>query len=349
MNELNITEEKILQTLKEVIDPELNSSIVDLGMIRNLKVEGGIVSFDFVLTTLKCPYKESLITLTKKKIEGIPGVKEIKVNLGEMTEEEKKELFKERFQEVTLATNQVKHVIAIMSGKGGVGKSLVTSLIALSLKRAGKNVGILDADITGPSIPKILGLKGFPQASEEGIFPLSTPEGLKVISMNFFLEDEGKPVIWRGPLITKAIQQFWSEVHWGDLDFLLVDLPPGTADAPLTVLQSIPVDGVILVTSPQELSSVIVRKAAEMARALGTPIMGIVENMSFFVCPHCQKETNLFGSSHTQDLANSLGVKILSRLPLDPGWAELADKGKVGEIPLDLFNSLRDEIFNKLG
>ncbi|MCR4428396.1 MAG: Mrp/NBP35 family ATP-binding protein [Caldiserica bacterium] len=349
MEGIPLSEEMVLKNLKEVIDPELNASVVDLGMVRNLKIQDGIVSFDFTLTTLKCPFRETLVNSTRKKIEGIPGVKEVRINLREMTEDDKRELFKERFQEETIPTNQIKHVVAIMSGKGGVGKSLVTSLLALSLQKAGKKVGILDADITGPSIPRLFGLKGFPEASESGIFPLSTREGLKVISMNFFLEEEGKPVIWRGPLITKAIQQFWSDVHWGDLDFLLVDLPPGTADAPLTVLQSIPVDGVILVTSPQELASVIVRKAAEMSRELGTPILGIVENMSYFTCPHCGKETSLFGTSHAQELANYLGVKILTRLPLSPTWAELADSGKSEEIPLDLFQPIREEILQKLG
>lgn len=348
MSEFQLNKEKVLEVLKEVMDPDLNASIVELGMIKNIKAEEGVVSLDFTLTTLDCPFKESLVNLTREKIAALPGVNEVKINLVQMSEEEKKRLLQGRFNVETSSFNQIKHVIAIISGKGGVGKSLVTSLLALSLLKAGKRVGILDADITGPSIPRIFGLKGFPEASELGITPLVTKEDIKVMSMNFFLEEEGRPVIWRGPLITKAIQQFWSDVLWGSLDYLLVDLPPGTADAPLTVLQSIPVNGVILVTSPQELASVIVHKAAEMSRALGTPILGIVENMSYFVCPHCGKESQLFGPSHTQELSDSLGAPILARLPIDARWAELADQGKTREIPLDLFQPVVQFILEKL-
>lgn len=348
MSQFELNDAKVLEALKEVIDPELNASIVELGMVKNLKIEAGIVSLDLTLTTLSCPYKESLVNLTREKIATLPGVNEVQVKLLQMSEEEKKKLFQDRLNVKTSSLNQIKHVIAIMSGKGGVGKSLVTSLLALSLSRAGKKVGILDADITGPSIPRIFGLKGFPEASDLGIIPLITREGVKVMSMNFFLEEEGRPVIWRGPLITKAIQQFWSDVLWESLDYLLVDLPPGTADAPLTVLQSIPVDGVILVTSPQELASVIVHKAGEMSRTMGTPILGIVENMSYFVCPHCGKESELFGPSHTPELARSLGAPILARLPIDPRWAELADQGKTEEIPLGLFQPLVQFISEKL-
>jgi len=344
----SLNEEKALEALKEVIDPELNASIVELGMVKNLKVEEGIVSLDLVLTTLACPFKESLLNLAREKIAALPGVKDIKLNLLQMSEEEKKKLFGARLEKETGSFNQIKHVIAILSGKGGVGKSLATALLALSLARAGKKVGILDADVTGPSIPRLFGLRGLPDATELGIHPHITQENIKVISMNLFLQEEGQPVIWRGPLITKAIQQFWSEVFWGELDYLLVDLPPGTADAPLTVFQSLPVDGVILITSPQELASMIVHKAAEMSRALGTPVLGIVENMSYFACPHCGKESELFGPSHAQKLAGLLGVPLLARIPVDPRWAELADQGEVGEIPLVLFQPITDFIRERL-
>lgn len=226
---------------------------------------------------------------------------------------------------------QIKKIYAVGSGKGGVGKSSVASLLAVAATRQGKKAGILDADITGPSIPTFFGLKSFPFGNLEGIEPPKTTTGIKVISMNLLLDDPAKPVIWRGPLLGNAVSQFFTDVLWGDLDVLFVDLPPGTADAVLTAMQTIPLDGFLLVTSPQELASLVVRKAAKMAEMLSIPLIGVVENMSAFVCPDCGKRTELFGKSHSQELTKDLGASFWGSLPLDPAIAELADKGKIEE------------------
>ncbi|HPI97694.1 MAG TPA: Mrp/NBP35 family ATP-binding protein [Synergistales bacterium] len=222
----------------------------------------------------------------------------------------------------------VKSVIAVGSGKGGVGKSSLASMIAIALARDGKKVGILDADITGPSIPKLLGVSGQPYGTEKGIMPLTSPLlGIKVMSINLLLEDPSKPVIWRGPLIGGVIKQFWEEVDWGELDHLIVDLPPGTADAPLTVMQTIKLDGFILVTSPQELSVLVVEKAAHMTQMLNVPLLGVVENMSYTACPHCGERIDIFGPSHVNEIGTKFKVPVLGQVPLDPALATLADAG----------------------
>lgn len=224
---------------------------------------------------------------------------------------------------------QIKKIYAVGSGKGGVGKSSVTSLLAVAASRQGKKVGILDADITGPSIPTFFGLSTFPFGNADGIEPPVTRTGIKIMSMNLLLEDPAKPVIWRGPLLGSAIMQFFNEVKWGELDVLFVDLPPGTADAVLTAMQSIPMDGFLLVTSPQEISSLVVRKAAAMAEMLEVPLLGVVENMSSFVCPSCGTRAELFGPSHSAALTKDLGVVFWGDLPLDPMIAKLADAGNI--------------------
>ncbi len=224
---------------------------------------------------------------------------------------------------------RIKKTIAIMSGKGGVGKSAVTMLLATSLRRRGHTVGILDADITGPSIPRGLGLRGPILIGQAGAIPATSSTGIKVISMNLMLPEEDDAVIWRGPLISKAVQQFYEECDWGELDYLLVDLPPGTADVPLTVMQSIKLDGIVLVTSPQELAGMIVGKARKMASALEAPVLGLVENMSFIRCPHCAQTIEPFGESHSQQAASDMGIPLLGRLPLDPDVSRLADRGEL--------------------
>ncbi len=223
--------------------------------------------------------------------------------------------------------SQVKKVIGIVSGKGGVGKSLVTSLLATTLRRRDCAVGILDADITGPSIPKCFGLKGMAMADENGMYPRDTKTGIKVMSVNLLLQEETAPVVWRGPVIAGAIKQFWTDVVWGDVDYMFVDMPPGTGDAPLTVFQSLPLDGIIIVTSPQELVGMIVSKAAEMARLMNIPVLGLVENMSYFQCPDCGKQVKLFGESHIDQVAAKYGLPVLGRLPIDPTLASACDRG----------------------
>lgn len=232
------------------------------------------------------------------------------------------------FLEKTNDLNSIKKVIGVVSGKGGVGKSLVTAMLSILLNRKGYNVGILDADITGPSIPKMLGITRKAQANELGIFPEKTHNNISIMSINLLLDKADAPVIWRGPLLGGTVKQFWTDVIWGDLDFLFIDMPPGTGDVPLTVFQSIPLDGIVIVTSPQELVSMIVKKAYNMAKQMNIPVLGVVENMSYVKCPDCGKEIKLFGESKLPETAKELGVEILGRLPIDPIMAQLTDKGE---------------------
>ena len=222
-----------------------------------------------------------------------------------------------------------KKVIGIVSGKGGVGKSMVTALSAVVANRNGLNVGILDADITGPSIPKMFGLHQMAQATGMGIFPVETPTEVKVMSLNLLTEDETDPVVWRGPVIAGAVKQFWTDVIWGDLDVMFIDMPPGTGDVPLTIFQSLPVDGIIIVTSPQELVGMIVQKAMKMAQMMDIPVLGLVENMSYVVCPDCGKKIEIFGPSRVDEVAAQYGLPVLDRLPIDPKLAELTDHGRI--------------------
>lgn len=221
--------------------------------------------------------------------------------------------------------SDIKHVIGVVSGKGGVGKSMVTASLANLLASRGYRVGILDADITGPSIPKMYGLKGPAMADDEGIYPMLTENDIKVISINLMMPDEEAPVIWRGPVIAGMVKQFWSDVIWGELDYLLVDMPPGTGDVPLTVFQSLPVDGIVIVSSPQDLVKMIVKKAYNMAKTMNIPVYGIVENYSYLKCPDCGKEIAVFGESHIDEIAEEMGVKVLGKMPIDPAFAEMAD------------------------
>ena len=225
--------------------------------------------------------------------------------------------------------SHVKKVIGVVSGKGGVGKSLVTSMLATVMQRRGFRTAILDADITGPSIPKAFGLHGICDGDGENIFPFVTKMGTEVMSVNLLLEDERTPVIWRGPVIAGTVKKFWTDVLWGEVDFMFVDMPPGTGDVPLTVFQSLPVDGIIIVTSPQELVSVIVGKAATMAKMMNIPIIGLVENFSYLKCPDCGKEIEIYGKSRVDEEAAALGVPTLAKIPIDPSFAKLCDIGAI--------------------
>ena len=235
------------------------------------------------------------------------------------------------FQAEMNAQSNVKHVIGVVSGKGGVGKYFVTGSLANMMAAQGYKVGILDADITGPSIPKMYGVKGPAQAVDAGIYPIEAKNGIKVMSVNLLLPREDEPVIWRGPILANMVKQFWTDVIWGDVDYMFVDMPPGTGDVPLTVFQSLPVDGVIVVTSPQDLVSMIVTKAVKMAEMMNIPILGLVENYSYFKCPDCGGEHALFGESKADRVAAELGLKVLARLPVDPALAAACDEGRVEE------------------
>ena len=228
--------------------------------------------------------------------------------------------------------SNIKHVVGIVSGKGGVGKSFVTGSLANMMAAKGYKVGILDADITGPSIPKMYGLTGAANANDDGIFPMETSIGIKVMSINLLLPTEDTPVIWRGPVLANMVKQFWTDVIWGELDYLFVDMPPGTGDVPLTAFQSLPVEGVVIVTSPQDLVKMIVKKAYNMAEMMKVPVLGIVENYSFVKCPDCGKEIKVFGESHIDEIAAELQVPVLGKMPIDVSYAATADSGKFADI-----------------
>lgn len=234
----------------------------------------------------------------------------------------------ERFEKLHALSN-VKKVIGIVSGKGGVGKSSVTSMLATSARRRGFETAVMDADITGPSIPRCFGVHEKATVNEDGLMPALTKTGIKLMSINLLLEEETKPVVWRGPVIAGVIKQFWSDVIWGQTDYMFIDMPPGTGDVPLTVFQSIPLDGIIIVTSPQELVSMIVSKAVEMAKLMDIPVLSIVENMSYAVCPDCGRRISLFGESHTEEVAKRYGLQVLAQLPFDPKIAAACDKGAI--------------------
>ena len=238
----------------------------------------------------------------------------------------------------------VKKVIAVVSGKGGVGKSLVTTLMSCEMQRRGNNCAILDADITGPSIPRAFGVKEFAYGTDEYLMPVVTKTGIQIMSMNLILEKESQPVVWRGPVIAGAVTQFWTDVVWKDVDYMFVDMPPGTGDVPLTVFQSLPISGIIIVTSPQDLVGMIVEKAVNMARLMNVPILGLVENMSYFKCPDCGKEHNIFGKSNVEKYAEQYGIKNYARLPIDPMVAAMVDGGNVEGVSGEHIASLADYI-----
>lgn len=242
--------------------------------------------------------------------------------------------------------SKVKRVIGVMSGKGGVGKSIVAAMIAVTMQRRGYRTAVLDADLTGPSIPKIFGIKGKAEIVDSNIYPMKSRTGIEIISINLLMDNESKPVIWRGPLLSNLVKQFWSDVVWGDIDFMFIDMPPGTGDIPLTVMQSFKIDGIIIVTMPQELVSMIVSKAINMAKEMNTPILGIVENMSYFECPDCHKAFNVFGESKLEKISEEFNLKILAKLPINPEFASMCDKGTIEYFSGNWFDPLADLLEN---
>ena len=240
--------------------------------------------------------------------------------------------------------NNIKKVIGIVSGKGGVGKSIVTSLIASVMNKKGFNVGVLDADITGPSIPKAFGIKGTIESNELGMFPASNKNGIKIVSTNLLLEKESDPIIWRGPLIANLVKQFWTDVIWGSIDYLFIDMPPGTGDVPLTIFQSIPLNGIIVVTSPQDLVSMIVNKAVNMANKMNIPVLGIIENMSYIMCPKCGEKINIFGDSHIKNIGQSNNLKLLGNMPISSKLASYCDNGKIEDFKEVWLEEIEDNI-----
>ena len=243
--------------------------------------------------------------------------------------------------------SSVKHIIAVVSGKGGVGKSLVTSMLAVNMQRLGYKTAILDADITGPSIPKSFGLKATVEGDDHGMIPPTTTSGIDIMSVNLMLDDETKPVVWRGPVIAGAVKQFWTDTIWNDIDYMFIDCPPGTGDVPLTVFQSIPIDGIVIVSSPQELVSMIVEKAANMAQMMNVPVYGLVENMSYVKCPDCGKEIKVFGESHIDAIAEKFGYDLLGRIPMDPKLSALVDKGWIEMMNNDYLETAAEVLVNR--
>lgn len=240
--------------------------------------------------------------------------------------------------------SKIKKVIGVVSGKGGVGKSLVTSLCAVFMQRRGFKTAVMDADVTGPSIPKMFNIHQKATANEFGLLPVESAKGTQIMSINLLLENETDPVVWRGPVIAGTVKQFWSDVIWNDVDYMFVDMPPGTGDVPLTVFQSLPVDGIIIVTSPQELVSMIVSKAVKMAELMNIPVIGVIENMSYLKCPDCGKKINVFGESHIDDVIKPYNLEVLAKIPIDPDTAKCADTGTIELINADYMESVADKL-----
>jgi len=263
-------------------------------------------------------------------------------NCSENCSSKKSEIPKESLNELS----SIKHVIAIVSGKGGVGKSMITSMLAVTASRKGYKTAILDADITGPSIPKAFGLKGNAETDGVHLLPVRTKTGIDVMSVNLLLQDETRPVVWRGPVIAGTVKQFWTDVVWSDIDYMFIDMPPGTGDVPLTVFQSIPVDGIIIVTTPQDLVSMIVKKAERMAQMMNIPIIGIVQNMSYILCPDCGKKIDVFGSGNEDDIAKKYGHEVLANMPIDPKIVSLSDKGIIELMENDYLDSAFEAVEN---
>jgi len=323
------SEIQIVESLQNVLVPAVNRSIVDMEMVRGIEIFDKKVKITLAST--------GLIPGAQKWIE-----KHVRAAVSKLPEVEGTEI-----EFISLAAkdlNKIDHIIAVMSGKGGVGKSLVSGLIAIALKRKGYHVGILDADITGPSIPKMFGVYLPPGGNENGILPVMSNSGIEIMSINLMLPSEDAAVIWRGPLIGKAIKQFGEEVLWGKLNYLIVDLPPGTADAPLTLMQSFPISGVIIVFTPQGLVEMIVRKAVNMVREMDKRILGVIENMSYLYVPEIDKKIEVFGKSRGEDIARAAEAPLLGRLPINPEITRLCDEGRIESYDSDIIAALGDSL-----
>ncbi len=350
-----VSKREVMDRLTSVIDPEIGLSIVEIGMVRHIEIEDRRVKVLIALTVPSCPLANTIKKDVEKAIMGLDGVREVQVEATSMTQEEleglKKRLQK-RFEEKGRAASGIErldkkgiaNIIAVVSGKGGVGKSFVSSMLAVELRRMGYEVGVLAADITGPSIAKIFNLTEKPRMGLNGILPLSTKSGIKAISINLLLDDPSQAVVWRGPIVSNVIKQLYSEVDWGELHYLIIDLPPGTSDAPLTVYQSIPIDGVVVVTTPQDLALMIVSKAINMAKVIRVPLLGLIENMGYLECPHCNQRIEVFGKSHSKEVAERFNIPFLGVIPIDPRIAELADRGMIEEYTNKAFSEVAENL-----
>jgi Mrp family chromosome partitioning ATPase len=356
-----IDKNSIVNSLRGVLDPEIGISIVDLNMVRDVTIEGSHVKVTIALTVAHCPLAKTLQADVERALKKSDEIKSVTVETTAMSKTElnllrmslQSKAAQPRLEQSSgpgpgidrLGKRELRNIIAIVSGKGGVGKSFVTSMLAVELRRLGYEVGILDADLTGPSIAKVFGLKERPSKSPGGrITPVLTKTGIKVMSINLVLDDPEMPVIWRGPIVNSVIRQLYWDVDWGSLHYLLVDLPPGTSDAPLTVFQSLPLDGVIVVSSPQDLATMIVTKAVNMAKKMNAELLGLVENMSYLACPHCGEAIRVFGEPQGERLAKQLGISFLGAVPLDPAIARLSDHGQIEDYSAPVFETVADEL-----
>ena len=324
------TEEQIRKSLNQILIPGTTGSLVKFNLVRRVAVSDDKANISLASTALNPEIQDWLSATVPEVVKRLPGVVDAEISFEEAGCKD---------------INEIGSVIAVMSGKGGVGKSLVAGLVAHSLVQRGYDVGILDADITGPSIPMMFGITARPAGSETGILPVLSRTGIKIMSTNLLLPREDDAVIWRGPLIGKVITQYWEDVLWGKLDYLIVDLPPGTADAPLTVMQSLPLSGVIVVFTPQQLTAMVVRKAVRMAReSMHIPILGVVENMSYLVLPETGKKLDVFGESRAGEMAKAAGAPLLAQIPIDPELARLCDEGEIEQYSSDLTEAFADAL-----
>jgi len=324
---------KAMDALGQVMVPGVMRSVERMNLVQGIEFSDGKAKVAVASTAIPAQHHTWLKEQVAAAVKQLPEVQEAEVDL---VEKKPKEI------------NQIGTVVAVMSGKGGVGKSLVTGLVASGLSRLGKEVGILDADITGSSIPKMFGLNVRPSGSETGILPILSRSGIEVMSMNLLLPNEEEAVIWRGPLMSKAITQFWEEVLWGKLDYLVIDLPPGTGDAPLTVLQAIPILGVVDVFTPQELTEMIVMKAVKMASKMNVRVLGVVENMSYLLLPDSGKKMEIFGRSKGEEMAQASGSPLLGKLPIDPDLARLCDEGEIEKYSSEAVSEMLDRLVRVL-
>ena len=328
-----VSESKVRESLESVLVPVVKRSLVGLNLVREVSVSDAKVKVILASAALNTGTQDWVKTKTPEILKKLPGVEEVEVSFIEAQPK---------------VLNEITHIIAVMSGKGGVGKSLVASLLAVGLKRQGFEVGILDADITGSSIPKMFGISARPTGSDNGLLPVISRSGIEVMSLNLLLQNEDDAVIWRGPLIGRAITQFWEEVLWGKLDYLVVDLPPGTADAPLTVMQTLPISGVVVVFTPQDLVEMIVKKAVNMTHKMGKRVIGVIENMSYLYVPEIDKKIEIFGKSRAEQMADAARAPLLGQLPIDPELARLCDDGDIehysGDIVVNLGKALTEVV-----
>jgi len=361
-----VTKEQVMQALKGVRDPEIDISILDLGMVRSAEVKGNTVHVSVALTVPDCPLTTTIRDDVTKAVSGIEGVEKVEVHFSPMTDQEREKVvqtLRSHPAEEPIEAQQIPvprehginrlpkggigQIIAVASGKGGVGKSLVTALLAVELRRHGFSVGILDADLTGSSIAKIFGVKDRPARTQSGIAPPASRTGIKLVSMNLLMDRDDAALVWRGPMINSAIRQLYTDLEWGSLDYLLVDLPPGTSDSPLTVFQSLPVDAVLIVSSPQELAVTIVAKSINMARIMKVPILGLIENMSYLACPDCGRRIGLFGRSKGREASAAAKIEFLGSVAVNPLISQVCDEGKIEEYNSADFASIAQRIIEK--